>query len=274
MNKIVLPFLSLLVIISLNGCATSSELPGEPTHTQQIDTVTPTLQPTSISTEQPTLEIDATPSATATPTAEPIPEATVEPTAVPTSEAAKKPIAKPTATPTAKPTQNPSGTPKPTVVQRANPDTGISWDGKSAIVYTYSDGSTGTVPKPGATYEQLPGRFNTIPQSNTSSVYDGICSKCGKKEGDGTNGTCVQWLMKDVDCPNCGKHVQVRTCHTCNEATPVPAPTPAINICRHCGKKMGNGTNGTCIRYSLIGTNMPCPNCGETIPARTCHSCK
>ena len=41
------------------------------------------------------------------------------------------------------------------------------------------------------------------------------CIYCGKIENDGTNGTCVRWLMADVDCPNCGKHVKVRTCHTC-----------------------------------------------------------
>lgn len=227
MNKIVSPFLSLLVIISLNGCATSSDLPDEPAHTQQIDTVTFTLHPTSIPTEQPTLEIAATPSATATPTAEPIPEATVEPTAVPTSEATKNPTAKPTATPTAKPTVQPTTTPsatkKPTVVQRANPDTGISWDGVSPIIYTYPDGTTGTEKRLGAKYEAYPGVIYTIEKADI--------------------------------------------------ATPTPSSADS-DACSHCGKTMGDGTNGTCVRYSMINKDMICLSCGETIPARTCHSCK
>lgn len=100
------------------------------------------------------------------------------------------------------------------VVQMADPETGISWDGVSSIVYTYPDGTTGTEKREGATYEQVPGVINTI--VGTEHVeYDGKCSDCGKTEGDGTNGSCVQWLMGDVDCPNCGEHVEVRTCHTC-----------------------------------------------------------
>lgn len=119
-----------------------------------------------------------------------------------------------------------------TVVQMADPETGISWDGKSPIIYTYPDGSTGTEKRVGAIYEQVPGMIDTIDPclSCGNSVcpgwkdptccpnyipYDGKCKQCGKKEGNGTNGTCVQWLMGAVDCPNCGVHVEVRTCHTC-----------------------------------------------------------
>lgn len=105
---------------------------------------------------------------------------------------------------------------KVTVVQMADPNTGVSWDGKSPIVYTYTDGTTGTVPKDGATYEQVPGVVNTVTETKHVE-YDGKCSDCGKTEGDGTNGTCAQWLMGDVDCPICGVHVAVRTCHTCGE---------------------------------------------------------
>ena len=42
------------------------------------------------------------------------------------------------------------------------------------------------------------------------------CQKCGKACGDGTNGTCVQYVNA-CDCPNCGEHVDSRTCHTCKE---------------------------------------------------------
>ena len=103
---------------------------------------------------------------------------------------------------------------KQTVVQAADPNTGISWDGKSAIVYTYTDGSTGTTPQDGATYEYAPG-VNRIYIAPTA-VYDGKCSKCGKTEGDGQNGTCLSyWTGGDHECPNCGIVIPEKTCHTC-----------------------------------------------------------
>lgn len=40
------------------------------------------------------------------------------------------------------------------------------------------------------------------------------CQTCGRKTGDGKNGTCVQFV-NDCNCPNCGKFVKARTCHTC-----------------------------------------------------------
>jgi len=40
------------------------------------------------------------------------------------------------------------------------------------------------------------------------------CQECGKKNGDGSNGTCVQFLHA-CNCPNCGEHVEANTCHTC-----------------------------------------------------------
>lgn len=40
------------------------------------------------------------------------------------------------------------------------------------------------------------------------------CQVCGKKQGDGRNGTCVTFNI-DIDCPNCGKHVKAWECHYC-----------------------------------------------------------
>ncbi len=40
------------------------------------------------------------------------------------------------------------------------------------------------------------------------------CQICGKKCGDGSNGTCVQFVTA-CNCPDCGKHVEARTCHSC-----------------------------------------------------------
>ena len=41
------------------------------------------------------------------------------------------------------------------------------------------------------------------------------CQDCGRKCGDGSNGTCVQFVNA-CNCPNCGKWVEAWTCHTCN----------------------------------------------------------
>lgn len=99
-------------------------------------------------------------------------------------------------------------------VQDADPNTGISYDGKSPIIYTYEDGSKGTEKKKGAYYEVEPGliRYYYPPDD---VPWDGTCSHCGKIAGDGLNGTCVRWLMGDMTCPNCGAFVKNGECHTC-----------------------------------------------------------
>lgn len=39
------------------------------------------------------------------------------------------------------------------------------------------------------------------------------CQKCGKKVGDGSDGTCVRFTV-DTKCPDCGKSVKGKTCHS------------------------------------------------------------
>ena len=54
-------------------------------------------------------------------------------------------------------------------------------------------------------------------QGSTPGVQPGYCQYCGKKEWDGTNGTCLRyWGGGDHNCPNCGVLVPVNTCHTCD----------------------------------------------------------
>ncbi len=110
-----------------------------------------------------------------------------------------------------------------TYVGPADPQKGVSWDGKSPIVYTYADGSTGTTPKVGATYESKPGITTTytgyvVGSTGTGSV-NGVfyCEHCGKVCGDGSKGTCVRWLTAgNHTCSHCGKTVPGGKCHTCN----------------------------------------------------------
>ena len=39
------------------------------------------------------------------------------------------------------------------------------------------------------------------------------CQVCGKKKGDGYNGTC-EWFLQACNCPDCGKWVEALTCHS------------------------------------------------------------
>lgn len=111
-----------------------------------------------------------------------------------------------------------------TYVAPADTSKGVSWDGVSPIIYTYTDGTTGTEPKEGATYESVPGIKSTytdyVVGSNATGSVNGVfyCEDCGKVCGDGSNGTCVSWLTAgDHTCSCCGETVPAHTCHTCDE---------------------------------------------------------
>ena len=102
-------------------------------------------------------------------------------------------------------------------VQDANPETGISWDGTSAITYRYADGSETTDKKYGGYYEIRPNNWVLYARPIQRQEENNICSHCGKVMGDGENGTCVRWMMGDMTCPVCGEFVAANTCHTCKE---------------------------------------------------------
>lgn len=39
------------------------------------------------------------------------------------------------------------------------------------------------------------------------------CQACGRKNGDGDNGTCQKWIV-DFTCPKCGQNVPANECHS------------------------------------------------------------
>ena len=158
----------------------------------------------------------------------------------------------------------------PQVVQPADPDTGISWDGVSPIIYTYEDGTTGTEKRDGASYEYLPGMYNEIyyPKDDAGRYHGEACPSCGKIIGIGTENTCTQSSRSEY-CYYCGIYVHAQTCHTCAPGT----DTDFIHYCQDCGEISGDGRNGTCAQFWTAGMHS-CVYCGETeIPANTCHSC-
>ncbi len=196
--KYISSFILLFTLLMLIGC-TSTNTTSSSTYTSSHGTITETEEipssetPTSTETKPENTESATKPQANTTPS-NPTPSTTVQNDETPSET-----------------------TPIPTFVQAADPNTGISWDGVSPIIYTYPDGSTGTIPRPGAKYEYTPGVIYAVPPDLTDKPeYDGRCSQCGKIEGDGLNGTCLQFIESGHNCPNCGASVPANTCHTCN----------------------------------------------------------
>lgn len=101
-------------------------------------------------------------------------------------------------------------------VRDANPETGISWDGESKIIYRTAEGLT-TEKTYGGYYEIRPNEWVQLPYEIKEETVTDKCEHCGKVRGDGTNGTCIRYSLADGDmtCPNCGKAIPKHTCHTC-----------------------------------------------------------
>ena len=101
-------------------------------------------------------------------------------------------------------------------VRDADPETGISWDGESKIIYRTAEGLT-TEKTYGGYYEIRPNEWVQLPYEIKEETVTDKCEHCGRVRGDGTNGTCIRYSLADGDmtCPNCGKAIPKHTCHTC-----------------------------------------------------------
>lgn len=101
-------------------------------------------------------------------------------------------------------------------VKDADPETGISWDGESQIIYRTASGLT-TEKTFGGYYELRPGEWVLLPYPIEKEEISDKCEYCGRIRGDGTNGTCLRYSLSDSDmiCPNCGAVIPKHTCHTC-----------------------------------------------------------
>lgn len=101
-------------------------------------------------------------------------------------------------------------------VKDADPETGISWDGESQIIYRTASGLT-TEKTFGGYYELRPGEWVLLPYPIEKEEISDKCEYCGRIRGDGTGGTCLRYSLSDSDmtCPNCGADIPKHTCHTC-----------------------------------------------------------
>lgn len=224
-RKATLALLIILMAVGLLASCTKA-------NSQGANSSTPgTTHPTAETTEAPT-----------TIATNPTEESIAEPTIEATENTEPTQSREPTSTnkqnsSTEKPTPSDDNTTTPTTSSKpatstatgvANTKKGVSWDGKSPIVYTYADGTTGTKPMDGATYESMPGVITTYKEynftyidDNGENIYEGEtipCGHCGKQKGDGTGDTCVRWMVGgDHTCPNCEATVPGKTCHTCGD---------------------------------------------------------
>lgn len=106
--------------------------------------------------------------------------------------------------------------PQKKYVKDADPETGISWDGESQIIYRTASGLT-TEKTYGGYYEIRPGEWVLLPYPIEKEAISDKCEYCGRIRGDGSGGTCLRYSLSDSDmtCPNCGANIPKHTCHTC-----------------------------------------------------------
>ena len=101
-------------------------------------------------------------------------------------------------------------------IRDADPETGISWDGESKIIYRTAEGLTAEKTY-GGYYEIRPNEWVQLPYEIAAETATDKCEHCGRVRGDGLNGTCIRYSLADGDmtCPNCGGNIPKHTCHTC-----------------------------------------------------------
>ena len=81
-------------------------------------------------------------------------------------------------------------------------------------------------------------------------------------------------------CSRCGSHncpsfyavdEWGNTCYDPSQCPQYDIHNDPVHYCQKCGKACGDGRNGTCVQFVSA---CDCPNCGEPVDRRTCHSCE
>lgn len=79
-------------------------------------------------------------------------------------------------------------------------------------------------------------------------------------------------------CPICGSHScrsfyakdeWGNNCYDISKCPQYSVKEDPSNKCEHCGREVGIGDNGTCLRFTV---DTVCPICGKTVKAKTCHT--
>ena len=103
---------------------------------------------------------------------------------------------------------------------------------------------------------------------------------CGVKNHHCSSEADHQFIcsLEQKGCPICGSHSCPsfyavdewgNSCYDMTECPEYSSHNNHTDYCEHCGKPIGLGDNGTCVRFTV---DTVCPICGETVKAKTCHT--
>ncbi len=144
-------------------------------------------------------------------------------------------------------------------------------------IITNKPSSNTAKPEKPVTPEITKPKNNDTIQIGDESVQKYSCGKsghhCDSKE---THEFIVS--LENAGCDYCGSH----SCksfyavdewgNACYDVTKCPeysSKKDPVKYCQDCGKKVSDGYNGTCLRFTV---DTECPECGKKVKAKTCHS--
>lgn len=117
--------------------------------------------------------------------------------------------------------------------------------------------------------------INPDAQTPTPTTYS--CGVAGHHcQGQETHNFIVS--MEAKGCEHCGSHscpsfyATDKWGNAILDATKCPEynkKNDPLYYCQDCGKKVGDGSNGTCVMFTV---DVKCPDCGASVSGNTCHS--
>lgn len=128
-----------------------------------------------------------------------------------------------------------------------------------------------------ATTNKTPTTEYSLPASDNDSVKEYSCGKSGHHcESKETHSFIVS--LEKKGCSICGSHSCKsfyaidewgNACYDISKCTKYSEKKDPNKYCDECAKKIGNGSKGTCVRFTV---DTKCPDCGKAVKARTCHT--
>ena len=128
-----------------------------------------------------------------------------------------------------------------------------------------------------ATTNKTPTTEYSLPASDNDSVKEYSCGKSGHHcESKETHSFIVS--LEKKGCSICGSHSCKsfyaidewgNACYDISKCTKYSEKKDPNKYCDECAKKIGNGSKGTCVRFTV---DTKCPDCGKSVKARICHT--
>lgn len=128
-----------------------------------------------------------------------------------------------------------------------------------------------------ATTNKTPTTEYSLPASDNDSVKEYSCGKSGHHCESKETHSFIASLEKK-GCSICGSHSCKsfyaidewgNACYDISKCTKYSEKKDPNKYCDECVKKIGNGSKGTCVRFTV---DTKCPDCGKSVKARTCHT--